>query len=30
MCDPYSIARPIYKRDEKGEYVGLTEFKEKW
>ena len=30
MCDPYSIARPIYKRDENGEYVGLTEFKEKW
>ena len=30
MCDPYSIARPIYQRDENGEYVGLTEFKEKW
>ena len=30
MCDPYSIARPIYKRDENGEYVRLTEFKEKW
>jgi len=30
MCDPYSIARPIYKRNEKGEYIGLTEFKEKW
>ena len=24
MCDPYSIARPIYQRDENGEYVGLT------
>jgi len=30
MTDPYSVAKPIYKRNEKGEYEGLTEFKEKW
>lgn len=28
--DPYRIARPIYEYNEKGEYVGLREFKEKW
>ena len=28
--DPYRIARPIYEYNEKGEYIGLREFKEKW
>lgn len=30
MCDPYSIPRPIYERDEAGVYIGIKQFKEKF
>ena len=30
MCDPNSIPRPIYQRDEAGVYIGIKQFKEKF
>ena len=30
LCDPYSIAKPIYKFDAEGKYEGLRVFKEKF
>ena len=30
MCDPYSIPKPIYERDETGKYIGTRQFKEKF
>lgn len=30
MCDPYSIARPIYEWNEDGSFKGYTVFKEKF
>ena len=28
--NPCSVARPVYKYDENGKFIGYTEFKEKW
>ena len=28
--DPCAVARPIYQYDDKGNFIGYTEFKEKW
>ena len=28
--NPCDVARPIYKRNEAGDFIGYTEFKEKW
>jgi len=30
MCDPYAIAKPIYKFNEDGSFAGLRIFKEKF
>lgn len=30
LCDPYSIAKPIYQYNEDGKFTGLKVFKEKF